>query len=532
MDEGTPLLGGRRRTRRSCLHRVDVGVCLCVVAMLVVVDLYTVLVPFLYESHRVDPGWVNPIADYRFDAAEKLGTPQQVLVALGGPDSIVVSWVTFDKQVEAIPQSLVTVHVDTPQGNASIPFSGTPHYFIDAPECPTVPRMMHSVTVNLTIVIHEKLGLNGQAAPAGPLPHFSDVFPSGLQYSVDHGGLSRTFTLLKVPPVSTPQPTKGTPRPPQQPGLRVAMFGDLGTMSYGKHRDASSIPLLEKLAVSGGLDMVVHIGDIAYNLDDDCGRIGDAFMVDIEQISSRIPYMVGPGNHESEKWELASYNHYLHRFNGQLVATEHSGSESVRWYSMNRDLVHFIVLDSDPWVDRLSFPVGRKQVAWLKKDFASVDRSATPWVVVLMHRAMYCTKSMDEECNQEAQSLRTGDAFLLSPPGLEDLFLANGVDLVLAGHTHHYERTYPVVRGKTMSTSYTNPRGIVHIQSGIAGSISTDGFEVPQQPWEAFRDTGFRRGFVFGEFHNASHASFTQLDANGGTVDTFLLEQHNHGAFI
>ena len=38
--------------------------------------------------------------------------------------------------------------------------------------------------------------------------------------------------------------------------------------------------------------------DIGYNLDDDCGAVGDAFMYDIEPSASAVPWMFGPGNHE------------------------------------------------------------------------------------------------------------------------------------------------------------------------------------------------------------------------------------------
>jgi hypothetical protein len=42
----------------------------------------------------------------------------------------------------------------------------------------------------------------------------------------------------------------------------------------------------------------VHNGDLAYDLDDLNGAVGEQFMDNIQEISSRVPYTVSPGNHE------------------------------------------------------------------------------------------------------------------------------------------------------------------------------------------------------------------------------------------
>ena len=449
------------------------------------------VVPLVYAAHRPDSAWKNPIADYRTDNDTVLSTPQQVLISIADDTSVVVSFVTFNV-IDAEKAGSVEV--------AGRTFTGTARYFVDAPECPGVARVMHTILVNL-----------------------SGISTTPLSYTVEYNGRRRQMEGLRLPPVSA-----------APEGMRVAMFGDMGTHSYGQHRDLSSAPLMEDMVVSRQLDMAIHIGDLAYNLDDDCGRIGDAFMIDIEGIASRVPYMVGPGNHEAEKWEMMSYNHYLHRYNGQRYVAEKSGSQSVRWYSFNRGGVHFVVLDADPWVMRLTFNVARKQTVWLRRDLAKVNRTETPWLVVLLHRALYCTKSTDSECNEESQNLRTGDAYWFSPEGLEPLFLQHGVDLVMSGHTHHYERTYPLARGKVMpgmNGMYANPKGIVHVQSGVGGSTSTDRFTVPQAPFEAFRDMQYRRGFAIGDFHNASHLTVTQVDTTGKVVDTFTLQRDVHSPF-
>jgi len=114
--------------------------------------------------------------------------------------------------------------------------------------------------------------------------------------------------------------------------------------------------------------------------------------------------------------------------------------------------------------------------------------------------------------------------------GLEDLFLQYGVDFVFSGHTHHYERTFPVKKSVATQHDYTNPRGIIHVQSGIAG---VDGYDVPQEDWESFGDTNFTHSYSRIIFHDESHATVQQLrNSDGSVLDEFTVTQNKHGSFL
>ena len=39
-------------------------------------------------------------------------------------------------------------------------------------------------------------------------------------------------------------------------------------------------------------------GDFAYNMDTENGRVGDAFMNQIQSVAAYLPYMTSVGNHE------------------------------------------------------------------------------------------------------------------------------------------------------------------------------------------------------------------------------------------
>ena len=177
------------------------------------------------------------------------------------------------------------------------------------------------------------------------------------------------------------------------------------------------------------------------------------------------------------------------------------------------------------------YPLLDAQYAWLQGALARVNRTRTPWLVLLVHRAAYCTKSTDNECNSEAEALRNGQLGLRAP--LEPLLAKFGVDFYFSGHTHHYERTWPVRDGMATQQNYVSPRAPIHVQTGIAGLDGNDPFDVPQQPWEAFRDLAFRPSYSRLELLNDTHARFTQRHAaNGSVFDSFDLVQEAHGPFL
>ena len=65
------------------------------------------------------------------------------------------------------------------------------------------------------------------------------------------------------------------------------------------------------------------------------------------------------------------------RFNG----TGSKGSNGVYWYSFDEGGVHVTVLSSEHDWTR-----GSVQHLWLQNDLQSLNRTATPWVVLATHR--------------------------------------------------------------------------------------------------------------------------------------------------
>ncbi|RKP50790.1 purple acid phosphatase family protein [Trinickia fusca] len=171
------------------------------------------------------------------------------------------------------------------------------------------------------------------------------------------------------------------------------------------------------------------------------------------------PWMPCPGNHELEFHNgPQGLDSYLTRYTLPHNGTRFSG----RWYAFQVSSVLFISLDADDVVyqDGAAFVAGPaplvpapstgnapiqpgtslyvrgysngEQTHWLEKTLRrAADDRDIDWIVVQMH--------------QDALSSSKGNG---SDKGLREqwlpLFERYGVDLVLCGHDHDYERSYPV----------------------------------------------------------------------------------------
>ena len=131
------------------------------------------------------------------------------------------------------------------------------------------------------------------------------------------------------------------------------------------------------------------------------------------------------------------------------------------------------------------------QRAWLLKDLAAVNRLDTPWVIVMFHVPWYNSNGGHFKEGWRAQE------------ALEETLYAAGVDLVLNGHVHSYERSHPA-RGWRRDAC-----GATHLVVGDGGNYEGPygkRWRQPQPAWSAFREGSFGAGRL--EIHNDTHASW------------------------
>ncbi|XP_063411138.1 acid phosphatase type 7-like [Mytilus trossulus] len=299
--------------------------------------------------------------------------------------------------------------------------------------------------------------------------------------------------------------------------VKLLVYGDMGSKS-GK----LTLSALQDELSTGQYQAIFHNGDFGYDLDSNGGSVGDEFLDMIQPIAAQFPYMTSPGNHELAH----DLHHYRLRFS--MPGTPWPMPFEKLWYSFDIGLVHFISFSSEVYfIHNQDFTC--KQYDWLLEDLtiANQNREQTPWIIALGHRPMYCTNSNLDDCTPHfwGQWVKRG---------LEDLFYAMGVDLVIEAHEHSYERLWPVYHSDVIQHSYLHPRAPVHIISGAAGNsegVDLTGFS---SSWSAFR-AGESSKNSYGRLSvvNKTHLHFDQISAiTKDVLDQFWIVQENHGPFL
>jgi hypothetical protein len=204
------------------------------------------------------------------------------------------------------------------------------------------------------------------------------------------------------------------------------------------------------LAETGGAppNFILHAGDIAYQDGTDAEFTNNHFAI-YQNILRQTPLWPTLGNHEAASVNTSLglgpyYEAHVLPTNGGAGGVP-SGTES--YYSFDYANAHFIVLDS---MDSSRAP-GSAMLTWLQDDLSG---TAQEWVIALFHHPPY-TKGTHDSDNPVDSGGRMVDMRETVLPILE----AGGVDLVLGGHSHNYERSYPLsgAYGYGASPSFATP---------------------------------------------------------------------------
>ncbi len=109
-----------------------------------------------------------------------------------------------------------------------------------------------------------------------------------------------------------------------------------------------------------------------------------------------------------------------HEYNSPLYFRQFPHIRNRRWYSLDREGIHFVVLDSNA-------PLGResKQYAWLVKDLVAAKAD---FIVFLFHHPLF-----------DVSARHAADEKALKPV-LMPLIQQYGVSAVFCGHSHDYQR--------------------------------------------------------------------------------------------
>jgi hypothetical protein len=262
--------------------------------------------------------------------------------------------------------------------------------------------------------------------------------------------------------------------------------------------------------VSKNPELVLGLGDYSYATNADC------WLKIIEPINDKMKIAIG--NHEHTIYQYTygngSYrsptllNEYLRHFN-----------LTKQYYSFDYGNIHFLVASSE-----IPFDTSSEQYGFIKNDLATAStNSSLKWIVVNFHNPIYASP------NQQLPNTSFRDIY-------HPLFDTYGVDLVLQGHIHNYQRSYPLKYNPSSpshplvttqeQTNYSEPEGQIFVTIGTGGQSL---YDLEHKSSFIVSQTAESYGLLNIDMTNdglSLNASFFSNQDNDGTVkDNFIINK-------
>lgn len=238
---------------------------------------------------------------------------------------------------------------------------------------------------------------------------------------------------------------------------RIWVLGDAGTAGNGSPARQESVRNAYYNSVGNTYtDLILMLGDNAYNSGTDAEF--QAAMFDMyPTILRQTPAWSTVGNHETGQSHTYNPNIPYYRIfdlprNGEAGGVP-SGTE--QYYSFDYGNIHFVCLDAMTSSRAANGPMAN----WLQQDLAA---NTNHWLIGFWHHPPY-TKGSHDSDNPNGADFELVEMRENILPILE----AYGVDLVLGGHSHAYERSY-LISGHYGYSTTIEPSMFVDQGSGRA----------------------------------------------------------------
>lgn len=246
--------------------------------------------------------------------------------------------------------------------------------------------------------------------------------------------------------------------------VRFAIIGDTGT---GTSKQQQLADVMVRYRAAFPFDFVLMLGDNLYGSEtpaDYKKKFSDVYQ---KLLDNKVKFYATLGNHDEPN------ERFYENFNM-------NGKE---YYRFTRGNVAFYSLNSN-YMDK-------KQLEWLNSE---LTRDTSEWKIAFCHHPPYSSGGK----HGSDKSLRDV---------IEPIFVKYGVNAVLAGHDHFYERIKP-------------QKGIYYFVSGAGGKLREGNVRENSPLTEKFYDTDM--SFMLVEIAN-NQMYFQVLSRTGETVDAGVL---------
>ncbi len=293
-------------------------------------------------------------------------------------------------------------------------------------------------------------------------------------------------SIEKLEATSSEQFIKTLPKTGSTQSIRIWALGDFGS---GSKNQKAVKDALVTYAGDKKPDAWIWLGDNAYNngKDEEYQKyVFDIYQKDFLQNTALYP---SPGNHDYAGKHDSSLPPYFQIFTlptqGEAGGVP-SGTES--YYSVNYGNVHLISLNTEELSSDGTYLYDGKgaQVEWLIKD---LEANKLPWVIAYFHKPPYTKGSHDSDFEKD---------LILMRKNVTPIFEKYKVDIVIAGHSHVYERTFAmqghtdlnltfdpnkhIVESKNGDNKYVvdnNGQGVIYVVCGSGGRVGGQKAEYP-----------------------------------------------------
>jgi len=322
---------------------------------------------------------------------------------------------------------------------------------------------------------------------------------SNTKYYYTLGDKGTEFTTIETSTYIQTAPTTG-----EDGFYRFWVLGDCGTANNNQRAVRNAF---YNFHGGGHLDGILMLGDNAYNTGTDAQYQNAVFENMYEDRLRNTVLWSTRGNHEY--YANTYYDIFTFPTNGEAGGLA-SGTEA--YYSFDYGNIHFVVLDS--YGSNRS--AGGAMLTWLENDLA---QNSQRWTIAFFHHPPYTKGSHDSDSETQLIEMRQN-----ALPILEDA----GIDLVLSGHSHSYERSKLINGHYGYSASFNESAMVVDEGSGQPTYCKQEGgvFEGEGAVYITAGSSGKISGGALN--HPVMHASINSLGSLRLTVqDSVLLGQFN-----